>query len=44
MNVPRRRFVALMLLVTASFAAAELTASEQLFERPASLEPLCPGD
>lgn len=39
MKVPRRGFVALMLLLTASFAAAELSASERLFPRPSSLEP-----
>jgi membrane-bound lytic murein transglycosylase D len=39
MKVPRRGFVALMLLLTASFAAAELSANTQLFPRPASLEP-----
>lgn len=39
MKVPRRGFVALMLLLTVSYAAAELSASEHLFPRPASLEP-----
>jgi membrane-bound lytic murein transglycosylase D len=39
MKVPRRGFVALVLLLIASFAAAETSANESLFPRPASLEP-----
>lgn len=39
MKVPRRRFVALMLPLTALFAAADLSADAELFPRPASLEP-----
>lgn len=39
MKVPRRGFVALMILLTASFAVSELSAGEPLFPRPASLEP-----
>ena len=39
MEVPRREFFALLMLMITSFTAAELLANEHLFPRPASLEP-----